>query len=239
MAIKSFMNPSDLYSLKDSLEAVNIIQTIPQQLFSEGYSYVSFDVVSLFTNMPLDKTIRIILNRVYEEKVLVTTLKKRTMKKLIRDCCSKTTFSFNNILYEQIDGVSMGSPLAPILANIIMTEFEKIVVNELLEKGIIKNYMRYVDDTLMLIKPNDIPIVLEKLNSFHKNLQFTVDCFEKEDVHFLDLKIEGNKTDVYYKETHTGQYTDFYSQTPWYFRTAWVKSLINRTRKICSDDNKL
>ena len=77
-----------------------------------------------------------------------------------------------------------------------MTKFEKIVVNELLEKGIIKNYMRYVDDTLMLIKPNDIPIVLEKFNSFNKNLQFTVDCFENKDVHFLDLKIEGNKTDV-------------------------------------------
>ena len=44
---------------------------------------------------------------------------------------------------------------------------------------------------------------------------------------------------MYYKETQTGQYTDYYSQTPWYFRTAWVKSLINRTRKICSDDNKL
>ena len=170
--LPNLLNPLTLneYSLKDSFEAVDIIQTMPQELFSEGYSYVFFDVVSLFTNVPLDKTIRIILNRVYEEKVLITTLKKCTMKKLIRDCCSKTTFSFNNILYEQIGGVSMGLPLAPILANIIMTEFEKIVVNELLEKGIIKNYMRYVDDTLMLIKPNDIPIVLEKFNSFNKNL---------------------------------------------------------------------
>ena len=52
MAIKSFMNPPDSYSLKDSFEAVNIFQTIPQELFSEGYSYVSFDVVSLFANVP-------------------------------------------------------------------------------------------------------------------------------------------------------------------------------------------
>ena len=34
--------------------------------------------------------------------------------------------------------------------------------------------MRYVDDTLMLIKPNDIPIVLEKFNSFNKNF---CDCY--------------------------------------------------------------
>ena len=40
----------------------------------------------------------------------------------------KTAFSFDNIFYEHIDGVSMGSPLAPVLANIIMTELEKTVV---------------------------------------------------------------------------------------------------------------
>ena len=60
--LANLLNPLRLngYSLKDSFEAVDIIQTIPQELFSEGYSYVSFDVVSLFTNVPLDKTIRII-----------------------------------------------------------------------------------------------------------------------------------------------------------------------------------
>ena len=85
--LANLLNPLTLkkYSLKDSFEAVDIIQTKPQELFSEGYNYISFDVVSLFTNVPLDKTIRIILNHVYEEKVLITTLKKRTMKKLILD----------------------------------------------------------------------------------------------------------------------------------------------------------
>ena len=70
--LANLLNPLTLneYSLKDSFEAADIIQTIPQELFSEGCNYVSFDVVSLFRNVPLNKTIRIILNRVYEEKVL-------------------------------------------------------------------------------------------------------------------------------------------------------------------------
>ena len=43
-------------------------------------------------------------------------------------CCTKTAFSDDNAIYQQCDGVSMGSSLAPVLANIILTEFEKIVV---------------------------------------------------------------------------------------------------------------
>ena len=66
----------------------------------------------------------------------------------MKDICKKTTFSFDNIIYEQIGGVSMGSPLAPVLANIIMTELEKTVVQKLTASGMIKFYCRYVDDTL-------------------------------------------------------------------------------------------
>ena len=50
----------------------------------------------------------------------------------------------------------MGSPLGPKLANIIMTELESTVVKELVDKSLVKLYMRYVDDTLLLVKDKDI-----------------------------------------------------------------------------------
>ena len=53
------------------------------------------------------------------------------MHKLVKYTCKKTAFSFDSIIYELIDGVSMGPTLAPILANIIMTELEKTVVQKL------------------------------------------------------------------------------------------------------------
>ena len=58
----------------------------------------------------------------------------------------------------------MGSCLAPVLANIILTEFEKQIVEDLIKAGTIKFYCRYVDDTLVLIKPCDIPSVLKKFD---------------------------------------------------------------------------
>ena len=61
-------------------------------------------------------------------KLIDTSFRKHTLKKLILDSCTKTIFSCNGTLYEKLDGVSMGSSLGPVLANIILSEFENIIV---------------------------------------------------------------------------------------------------------------
>ena len=114
----------------------------------------------------------------------------------------------------------MGASLGPVLANIILTELEKVIVQPLIDSGMLKFYIRYVDDTLVLMKRSDLQHVLDQLNSFHPNLKFTVDDFPEGNVHFLDLLIDKNSTDIYYKDTHTAQYTNFTSYTPWKLRTA-------------------
>ena len=95
--------------------------------------------------------------------------------------------------------------------------------------------MRYVDDTLLLIKPQDINSVLLKLNSFHPDLQFTNGIFvDSNDVHFLDLKIPNNEITIYRKTTHTGLFVRYDSCEPWYKKTAWIRSLVTRAKKLCS-----
>ena len=164
--LAKLLNPLTIneFSLKDSFNATSRIQNIPQDLFDKGYKFISFDVESLFTNVPLAKTINIILNRVCDQNLIETKLKRRTLKKLISGTCKKTTFSFNNQLYEQCDGVSMGSSLGPVLANIIMTELENVIVRNLLADGTVAFYARYVDDTLLLIRSENLQKVLMKLN---------------------------------------------------------------------------
>ena len=142
------------------------IKAIPRNLYEEVHVLVSFDVKSLFTNVPLRKTVNIILDRIYNKKVITTNLRKRTLKKLIMDTCSKTAFSCNNVLYEQIDGVSMGACLGPVLANIIMTELEKVVVDRMIDSGLVKFYTRYVDDTLLLVKPDVLTVSYNNSTAF-------------------------------------------------------------------------
>ena len=219
--------------MKGKFETVNKICSVPPKLFEQRYQYYSLDVVSLLTNVPLNSTIKIILKRVSEEKFLDAKLRKSTLKKLIKGTYMKSAFSYSNKLYKQIDGISVGSSLGLVLANIIMTELEKIVVSDLINSGLIKFYIRYVDDTLLLAK-DDIDNIVQQFNAFDDNLKFTIDKFTDNNVHFLDIKIDRNETDLFYKTTHTGQYIDFTSQTPWKLKTAWVKALYHRAKKICS-----
>ena len=62
----------------------------------------------------------------------------------MKDTCSKTVFSTSNKLYQQIDGVSMGSSLGPLLAGIIMTEMEKTIIKKFIDGKIVLFYGRYV-----------------------------------------------------------------------------------------------
>ena len=126
------------------------------------------DAVSLFTNALLLKTVNIILGHAYKQKLIKTALSTNVLKKLILDTCQKNDFTFNNIIYEQKDGVSMGASLGLVLANIIMTECEKVIVDNLVKKGTIKFYIRYVDDILLLVRWQDIDKVLKAFNECNK-----------------------------------------------------------------------
>ena len=85
----------------------------------------------------------------------------------------------------------MRSCLGSILSNIIMTKLERKVVDSLLKDDLLKFYIRCIDDTLALIKESDIDNVFSKLNSFLLSLNFTVDKFDTDVGHYLDLKIIG------------------------------------------------
>ena len=137
-------------------------------------------------------------------------------------------------MYGQLDEVSMGGSPGPVLANTIMTECEKVIVDKLIEDDIIKFYIRYVDDILLVIKGADIPYVTKKFNSFNDNVKFTIDAFENCVPHFLDIEIYANVLGIYHKHTQTGQYVNFDSFSLWKWKVSWIRSLVTRAKRICS-----
>ena len=131
----------------------------------------------------------------------------------------------------------MGGSLGPVLANIIMTEFERVVVENLIKTGIVKFFERYVDGTLLVIKRKAVDFILQKFNSFDKSLKFTIDTFEHCVPHFLHIEICPNGLGIYHKNTQTGQYTNINSFTLWKWKTSWITSLVVRAKRICCNDN--
>ena len=122
----------------------------------------------------MNKTIEIILGRVYEKKDLTTTtISKREMKELLYLCTKNVHFSFSSEIYMQNDGVAMGFPLGPVLANIFIVELEKTIMPSFSDK--IKLWKRYVDDTSTFVKTDEIKDVLSSLNSCYSNIIFTME----------------------------------------------------------------
>ena len=81
----------------------------------------SFDVVSLFTNIPLRETFKVCLDTLYRyDDVVPPTIPEKLLEKLFINATTDVEFSFNDIMYRQIDGVAMGPPLGPALANIFV-----------------------------------------------------------------------------------------------------------------------
>ena len=70
----------------------------------------SSDVDSLFTNIPLERTIEICTNELFKESEVVEALSKTEFKELLSLATKNSHFIFDGTLYKQIDGVAIGSP---------------------------------------------------------------------------------------------------------------------------------
>ncbi len=222
--------------IKDTFDFVNRVSKLKTNTTERK---VSFDVESLFTNIPTEETINIILNRVYKDYDTFYGMKRETLRRLLTYCTQEAHFKFNNKFYEQIDGVAMGSPLGPLFANIFMDEFENSHMEILKELGI-QTWMRYVDDVFAVIKNDTCSlIILNYLNTQHNNIRFTIENEKQNKIPFLDTTVTRNETcfklSLYHKPTFTGVYLNWTSLTSRKYKISLIYCLCDRIWKICQD----
>ena len=203
---------------------------------------VSFDVSNLFTNVPLDFTINLILEKVYKKKMIKTKLKKNELKELLEMCTKELHFTFDDKIYRQTDGVCMGSPLGPVLANVFMVYLEETIVPQL--KTSMPTWKRYVDDTFALVKKGKRDEIIKKLNSFHSNIKFTHEVEKEGKIAFLDVLIkreesETVQTSVYRKPTNNSIYINWESYAPKQWKVGTLFGIIRRAYEICSSEEEL
>ena len=226
-------NQKMLNSTKNFLDKLDEFDVQP------GDKMVSFDVVSLFTNVPLIYTINLIADYVYSSST-PPPFSKTVFKNMMKTA-TQGYFLFNDTLYQQIDGVIMGSPLGPTLANFFLADKE---VKEWFGDDCRHNpalYPRYVDDIYAIFRNGvDINSFLNKINNSHKNIKFTVEE-ASETLPFLDVEIKLNETSydswVFRKKTHTGVLLNFCAIAPIKWKFGLITCLLNRIWDICSDSN--
>ena len=81
---------------------------------------ISFDVVSLFTKVPVDDALQAIYTLLTQDDILEerTTIPVPDICALTELCLRSTYFVFGDTFFDQVEGAAMGSPLSPIVANL-------------------------------------------------------------------------------------------------------------------------
>lgn len=219
-----------LYSLKNSIHLVDRIKNIN---LPNRCKLLSLDVDSLFTNVPVNETLDI-MTRLLEMKRL-HPIEISEIVELTQICMKQNYFKFNDKIYLQTEGLAMGSPLSPLMAELFMNDFEnKNIVNN----NNILYYYRYVDDIIICWTGTDrqLGIFISNLNKIHPKIKFKAEFEEQNSLTFLDLSItrvnNKHQFEIYRKPTYTDTTIPSVSCHPWQHKLAAFHSFINRLMTI-------
>ena len=231
--VEAFYNS---YCFLDSFDMVEKLKRI--SCHTNDIVFGSFDIVSLFTNVPVKDCFKVIENIIKEGTVSVD-IDGDLLLKLLDVCVCDIQFLFNSKYYNQIDGIAMGSPLGPILANIFVGYIEKQIF-QTDNKGI-AIYGRYVDDILVGATSFDcMNHLADRLNAVHANIKFTVEFEVEGTIPFLDVKIQRNSGGLshswYHKDSWSGTFLHYYSYAPMSWKEGLLKGYKYRILRICSQD---
>ena len=214
-------------------------------VMAETDRLVSFDVESLFTNVPVPETLKIIESRLTNDETLShrTNLPVNVIMELLELCTQCNYFELEGKIFRQDEGMAMGSPLSPIFANIFMEEFEQKALALAQFKP--KIWWRYVDDTFVVFPHGDTKLneFLELLNSISPSIRLTMEREVQNKLAFLDVCVERVRnvlqTTVFRKKTHTGQYLNYESNHQKSVKEGVAYSLFDRAKSLCSNQDGL
>ena len=240
------LNPVTLseYCLKDSFSFSQEIRSQDSSLFM-----ASLDVESLFTNIPLEESMTLCVYKGYfiirrkcsQSKKKVGGLLKRHLERLLRLATLQSCFIFNNQYYQQIDGVAMGSPLGPCLANMFMSYHEVNWLSDCPLEFIPVYYRRYVDVVFCLRTKHIFHYFMYTsiLNILILDLQWRKE--KRYTLPFLDVCIKMENaaftTSMYRKETFSGVYTNYTRHLSNNYKLGLIFTLLHRAYTICYNYN--
>jgi hypothetical protein len=195
----------------------HFIQLLKDINLRNGDILVSFDVVSLFTNVPVEEVLRVIKNKLCMDSTVSdrSPLQVDDVMELLEVCMKTTYFQFEDKFYQQNDGMAMGSSLSPVVSNIFMEHFEKLAIDTTDLRPAV--WLRYVEDTFVVWPHGSTRLqeFLHHLNSLRPTIQFTMEVKTNNTLPFLDVLVTKRglnlSTKVYRKPTHTGRYLNFKS----------------------------
>ncbi len=174
------------YTVKDSFAFAKEIASLD----CDGLHMGSLDVESLFTNIPLEETINLVANELFGGHHDCHGFSLRDISNALDLCAKHIMFLFGGHYYQQLDGVAMGSPLGPTLANAFLAHWEVKWLEDCPCEFKPVFYRRYVDDIFVLFKSaTHLDKFKDYMNAWHDSMKFTSDSESRGCFPFLDVLV--------------------------------------------------
>ena len=192
-------------------------------------------MTNLFTNISLSGT-RKLAGDLIKTAQSDLNISEKDLISLFNFATCETHFLFKGKFYDKIDGVAMGSRLAPALANLFMSHYEREWLSNY--DGVSPScYTRYVDDIFSVFNSHDkAKRFFSYLNSRHPNVKFTMETEVNEVIPFLDVIIDNRNnilnTTIYHKLTYSDLLHNFDSFTACFYKISLIKRLTDPAYKI-------
>ena len=237
--LKSLLQPvQEKYSNFCTTDSFNFVSEIKSVLTSKNSFMCSYDIKSLFTNIPLKEVTKICADTLYDdENITPPPFCKSVFIKLLEFSTCGVAFSFNDTMYRITDGLGMGNVLSSLLANIYVGYLEQKIFSAHC-KYHPELYRRQVNDTFALFRCKEDSVAFFKLLNSISCLEFTMEEEHECKLPFLDILIEREaacfKTSVYRKPTFAGSYQRWTSFSPQSRKISLIEMLVHRAINICS-----
>ena len=210
-----------------------------------GECLSSYDVTSLFTSVPIDPALKVIKDLLEKDGKLNDriVLLVQDIIELLGFCLHNTYFSFQNKYYEQVEGVPMGLPVSPIVANLYMDSFErKAIASAINPPGHgLGLWMTPGSSNNRAHKQG----FLDHINSIDPAIKFTVEGNQANGaIPFLDTLVtpladNSLSFQVYQKPTHTDQYLQWESHHSLSSKYSVIGTLTDRAKVVCTTQELL
>jgi hypothetical protein len=167
--LNNYLNLNNSYVVKDSITLANNLTKLK---INDNHKMITLDIKDLYVNIPIKETLDITRDilLLHNEEPIATQ-----MVTLLNTILQQNYFSFDNQIYQPHKGVTMGSPISGIIAEIFLQSFEEKHLNHILDAHRIIFYTRYVDDILIIYntEKTNPDHILKYMNSLHDDLVFT------------------------------------------------------------------
>jgi hypothetical protein len=222
------------------VSSTNLALDLTKLKLHENHRIITFVIKDIYVNIRINETLNILKAKLLKNNYIQIT---HRILALLNVTLSQNYLTFQQKIYQPEQGISMGSPISSLIAEVFLQHYEDIHIKQLLDTKNIALYTRYVDDILIVYDKKIQPQTINThINQIHDDIKLNPTHETHNSINFLVLTIIRKQTnleiDIYRKPTTTDTKINFHSNRTIEHKMVAFRFHISRMHSLPLDSEK-